>query len=170
MTLILWAPCLLKKRSFYIIGKQTSVFLCSQLYLFIWNKLDWMGCKSILNEPNSIFIDSTTHLITNSRWIFKNHDFFISPNNKVKKQTKKYLHIFCDYWRLISLLEWISVVLLFLLHQILLLIKDTVKLDFKNIFGHFSWSQVVLILMVLKANLAKLVIGDLVFKAKLVLI
>ena len=49
----------------------------------------------------------------------------------------------------------------------------TVKLDFKNIFGHChfgSKSQVVFILMVLKANLVKLVIGDLVLKIKLVLI
>ena len=51
--------------------------------------------------------------------------------------------------------------------------RCTVKLDFKNIFGHChfgSKSQVVFILMVLKANLVKLVIGDLVLKAKLVLI
>ena len=49
----------------------------------------------------------------------------------------------------------------------------TVELDFKNIFGqyHFgSESKVVLILSVLKANLVKLVIDDLILKAKLVLI
>ena len=32
VALILWVPCLLKKGSFYIIGKQTSGFPCSQLY------------------------------------------------------------------------------------------------------------------------------------------
>ena len=34
VVVILWALCLLKKGSFYIIGKQTSGLLCSQLYLF----------------------------------------------------------------------------------------------------------------------------------------
>ena len=33
VAVILWVPCLLKKESFYIIGKQTSGFLCSQLYI-----------------------------------------------------------------------------------------------------------------------------------------
>ena len=53
------------------------------------------------------------------------------------------------------------------------LLLYTVKLDFKNIFGHChfgSQSQVVLILTVLKANFVDLVISDLVLKPKLVLI
>ena len=33
VAVILWSPCLLKKGSFYIIGKQTSGLLCSQLYI-----------------------------------------------------------------------------------------------------------------------------------------
>ena len=32
VAVILWAPCLPKKGSFYIIGKQKSGLLCSQLY------------------------------------------------------------------------------------------------------------------------------------------
>ena len=45
VAVVLWAPCLLKKWSFYIIGKQTSGFLCSQLY--IQTHL-CMQCKEIL--------------------------------------------------------------------------------------------------------------------------
>ena len=36
VAVILWAPCLLEKGSFYVIGKQTSGLLCSQLY--VWPK------------------------------------------------------------------------------------------------------------------------------------
>ena len=36
MAVILWAPCLLKKGSFYIIGKLTSGLLCFQLYIVLF--------------------------------------------------------------------------------------------------------------------------------------
>ena len=35
VAVILWAPCLLKKGSFYIIGKQTNGLLCSPLYVLL---------------------------------------------------------------------------------------------------------------------------------------
>ena len=48
MAAILWAPCLLKKCSFYIIGEQTSGLFCSQFYLKgLGSKVTWSTYQSI---------------------------------------------------------------------------------------------------------------------------
>ena len=55
--LILWVPCLLKKGSFNIIGKQTSGLLCSQLYIRFFSKINFstLFCKGF-PFPFSIFV------------------------------------------------------------------------------------------------------------------
>ena len=65
VAVILWAPCLLKKGSFHIIGKQTSSLLCSQLYISKVGYLTtvWTGLPGVETIDYNIEIDEYSDIV-----------------------------------------------------------------------------------------------------------
>ena len=93
VVVVLWAPFLLKKGSFYIIGKQTSGFLCSQFYMLVLflcpHEIRW----NLITNLDQLIITATRLRKMQCKWwviqqLLPKTEAILRPNQTKRSNTK----------------------------------------------------------------------------------